>query len=96
MTNAAEIRLIDLPDELSQLETEAERTQWHEALLKWAELQLKAGKNDVAKDAQATFESVLIQIAMEQCDGHRYLAAKRLGYGRNTLTRKIKELQLVF
>jgi hypothetical protein len=33
---------------------------------------------------------------MEQCEDHRYQPAKRLGYGRNTLTRKIKELQLAF
>jgi two-component system nitrogen regulation response regulator GlnG len=96
MANTPEICLSDLPDELTLLDTKTEWAQWHEALLNWAQLQLKAGKNDVAKDAQATFESVLISIAMEQCDGHRYQAAKRLGYGRNTLTRKIKELQLEF
>lgn len=96
MANGPCIRLSDLPGELRVTEAITEPALWHEALLRWTELQLKAGKNDVAKHAQTVFETVLIRAAMEQCEGHRYLAAKRLGYGRNTLTRKIKELQLVF
>ncbi|MCQ8127653.1 sigma 54-interacting transcriptional regulator, partial [Methylomonas rivi] len=95
MGNTSEIRLGDLA-EMSQLQAGAVGAHWHEVLMHWARLQLQTGKNDVARDAQAIFETVLIRAAMAQCEGHRYLAAKRLGYGRNTLTRKIKELQLVF
>jgi two-component system nitrogen regulation response regulator GlnG len=96
MTNASTIRMLDLPAELSHPESPAELGQWHEALLHWTVLQFKAGKNDVAKDAQFTFEKVLITAAMAQCNGCRCQAARRLGYGRNTLARKIKELQLMF
>ena len=94
MAVEARIRMLDLPPELLELETGAELAQWQEALAQWAVLQLKAGKNDVAKDALMSFETALIRTALELCGGHRYLAARRLGYGRNTLTRKIRELKL--
>jgi two-component system nitrogen regulation response regulator GlnG len=94
MSPNARIHMADLPPELLDTKTCVELTQWQDALSQWAMLQLKAGKSDIAKDAQINFEKVLIRKAMELSDGHRHLAAKRLGYGRNTLTRKIKELQL--
>jgi len=34
----------------------------------------------------------MIEVALEACHGQRQEAARRLGWGRNTLTRKIKEL----
>ncbi len=40
------------------------------------------------------FEKTLIRIAMSQTNGHRQEAAKLLGWGRNTLTRKMKALHL--
>lgn len=94
MATGTQIQMHDLPTELLGLDKSIELTHWQDALCQWAVLQLKAGKNDVAKEALVIFEKVLIQTALDQSDGHRYLAAKRLGYGRNTLTRKIQELQL--
>ncbi len=43
-------------------------------------------------DAQPEFERVLIRAALKRTQGHRQDAAKLLGWGRNTLTRKLKEL----
>ncbi|MEK6748443.1 MAG: helix-turn-helix domain-containing protein, partial [Pseudomonadota bacterium] len=40
------------------------------------------------------FERIMIETAMQRAGGHRQDAAKLLGWGRNTLTRKIKELGL--
>ena len=40
------------------------------------------------------FEKVLIEAALAQTGGHRQEAARLLGWGRNTLTRKIKQLGL--
>jgi two-component system nitrogen regulation response regulator GlnG len=40
------------------------------------------------------FESVLITCALGRTGGRRQEAARLLGWGRNTLTRKIKELGL--
>ncbi|MCP3702265.1 MAG: hypothetical protein GY954_04950, partial [Alteromonas sp.] len=33
-----------------------------------------------------------LSVALEHTGGHKQEAAKRLGWGRNTLTRKLKEL----
>jgi len=43
-----------------------------------------------------TFERILIQAALEHTGGRRQEAAKLLGWGRNTLTRKIKDLNMDF
>jgi two-component system nitrogen regulation response regulator GlnG len=40
------------------------------------------------------FEKILIRAALAKTRGKRQRAAKLLGWGRNTLTRKIKELDL--
>ena len=40
------------------------------------------------------FEKVLIRTALARAHGHRQEAAKLLGWGRNTLSRKIRELRL--
>lgn len=52
------------------------------------------GDSDIAKDALEEAESTLIEAALQFTNGHRQRAAKLLGYGRNTLSRKIKELNL--
>ena len=41
--------------------------------------------------AQPQFERVLIRAALKRTQGHRQEAARLLGWGRNTLTRKLKE-----
>ena len=40
------------------------------------------------------FERAMIRVALQRCEGRRQDAAKLLGWGRNTLTRKLKELGL--
>ena len=45
-------------------------------------------------DALPAFERTLILTALRRARGKRLEAAKLLGWGRNTLTRKIKELGL--
>jgi len=65
---------------------------WHEALGQWADARLAAGQSDLLGEAAPLFERTLIHSALAACKGQRQEAAKRLGWGRNTLTRKIKEL----
>ena len=67
---------------------------WPNLLRQWAELKLRAGQNDLLGEALPEFERTLIRIALAECGGQRQEAARRLGWGRNTLTRKIKELGL--
>ncbi len=67
-------------------------SHWHDLLAEWARQQLAAGESDLLGDALPRFERTLILTALAACDGSRQDAARRLGWGRNTLTRKIKEL----
>ena len=50
------------------------------------------GKKPLLDEALPEFERVLIRAALKRTQGHRQEAAKLLGWGRNTLTRKLKEL----
>lgn len=68
---------------------------WTRSLAMWAERQLSTKSGGPLLDtALPEFEKTLIEIAMSQTNGHRQEAAKLLGWGRNTLTRKMKSLQL--
>jgi two-component system nitrogen regulation response regulator GlnG len=50
------------------------------------------GQHDVLDDFLKRFEGVMLSVALEHSNGHRQNAAKLLGWGRNTLTRKLKDL----
>ena len=86
----------DLPPEL-QIGKEdggAERANWEQALAQWAAGRLEAGENELLNDALPRFERIMITTALRRTGGKRQEAAKLLGWGRNTLTRKISELKL--
>jgi two-component system nitrogen regulation response regulator GlnG len=60
-----------------------------------AEGQLAAGAGyPLLSEALPAFERTLIVTALRSARGKRLEAARLLGWGRNTLTRKIKELGL--
>ena len=86
----------DIPAELGGREPAQRAAQeWTRSLSAWAEQQLSATDSDPLLDtALPQFEKTLIQVAMAQTNGRRQDAAKLLGWGRNTLTRKIKSLHL--
>ncbi len=65
---------------------------WDQLLSQWAAQELNAGTDDLLGIATPVFERIMIEVALKACDGQRQEAARRLGWGRNTLTRKIKEL----
>jgi two-component system nitrogen regulation response regulator GlnG len=67
---------------------------WEQALAEWARKQLASGTSSLLEQALPTFERVMITAALNQTGGRRRDAAEVLGWGRNTLTRKIKELQI--
>ncbi|MFP5305719.1 MAG: nitrogen regulation protein NR(I) [Gammaproteobacteria bacterium] len=66
--------------------------RWSEVLRLWAAGQLAAGNSGILDVAVPLFERTMIETALAATHGQRQEAAKRLGWGRNTLTRKIKEL----
>ena len=65
---------------------------WTNALGSWARTRLAAGGAPLLEDAMPEFERTLIREALKAAQGGRQDAAKLLGWGRNTLTRKLKEL----
>ena len=96
MASGREIHLEDLPAELRERGPAAAGTgpDWEAGLRLWANQSLARGEQNLLDSALPSFERVLIQVALEQTSGHRQDAARLLGWGRNTLTRKIKELQM--
>ena len=96
MAPGQEIRLEDLPDDLheSGVDSGVAGTDWQALLRQWAALQLASGKTPLLDEAQPAFERILIDAALQHTGGRRQDAARLLGWGRNTLTRKLKELDL--
>jgi two-component system nitrogen regulation response regulator GlnG len=86
----------DIPLDLGGSESSQRATaEWTRSLASWAEQQLSGKSGGPLLDAALPeFEKTLIQIAMSQTNGHRQEAAKLLGWGRNTLARKMKALHL--
>ena len=96
MASGREIHLSDLPADLrQQQEGDIEVTDdWQIALRQWTKQALLGAGQPLLDSALPAFERILIDAALEHTGGHRQNAAKLLGWGRNTLTRKIKELDM--
>ena len=85
----------DIPTDLGGREApQRAAKEWTRLLGTWAERQLRSGNAPLLDAALPEFEKTLIEIAMAKTNGHRQEAAKLLGWGRNTLARKMKALQL--
>ena len=67
---------------------------WEVALRRWAEQYSSDSPIPILDDAVPKFERTMIIVALAKTQGRRHDAARLLGWGRNTLTRKIKELGL--
>ncbi|MDX7992987.1 nitrogen regulation protein NR(I) [Xenorhabdus littoralis] len=79
---------------LPSLSTSASYENWSELLAEWAQHALKEGKTDLLSDALPLLERTLLNCALKYTNGHKQEAARLLGWGRNTITRKLKELGL--
>lgn len=95
MASGQEIHLDDLPHELKEEESQTSvGDDWRQMLRSWGRKRLQEGVEGLLAEAEPEFESIMIEIALEHSAGRRQDAARLLGWGRNTLTRKIKELGL--
>lgn len=93
MASNAELTVEDLPKHNQELPVK-EDTNWEAGLRQWANRALHDGEIDLLSKATPAFERILIQVAMNKTQDKRQEAARLLGWGRNTLTRKIKELEM--
>lgn len=93
MAPAREVLPADLPAGVRARDTEASRgaVDWEERLARWAEAHLRQGTTALLDDALPRFERIMIETALRVTGGRRQDAARLLGLGRNTLTRKIAE-----
>jgi len=65
---------------------------WQDSLLRDAQYRLERGEPAVMATLTRQFEKILLQSALDASRGRRVEAASRLGIGRNTITRKLREL----
>ena len=93
MASGREVLVDDLPPELlNQPHTGTTDNNWEQSLRNWADQQLTRGVGNLLDQAVPIFERGMIETALKHSAGRRVDAAILLGWGRNTLTRKIKEL----
>ena len=96
MASGREIHIVDLPPELRESgdSISNEKNHWRHHLRQWADQALTSGKENILDVAIPEFERVMIESALKYTQGRKRDAASLLGWGRNTLTRKIKELNM--
>lgn len=94
MADGNRITLDMLPNDLFECSSADQPRQipaWQDALRSWIYEALSAGQTNIAHKVYSPAEKIMIQTALEISKGRRDRAAKLLGLGRNTLTRKMAE-----
>ena len=93
------ISLANLPPEFFQakhsdlsIPNDMDVNEWEYQLGIWAMRELAAGHNNILPDAISKLEKKLLECALHTTKGRKHEAAKLLGWGRNTLTRKLQTL----
>lgn len=95
MAPGQNIDVADLPPELKEDATKlASTNSWQEGLAAEVISALNRGEQNILESRANTFEKILITKALQHTGGRRIEAATLLGMGRNTLTRKIQELNI--
>lgn len=97
MTPGQLIEVEDLPPEVTKsecLSEESKDADWLMLFQTWFESELQQGKHNIWPDIQNKIESQIIKSALAHSNGHKQDAAHLIGWGRNTLTRKLKDLGL--
>jgi two-component system nitrogen regulation response regulator GlnG len=99
MAPGQRIDVADLPAELREVPAapagmDAGSDDWRTALDRELTAALARGEQGVGDRLLREFKRTLILRSLSHTGGHRIEAAQRLGWGRNTLTRKIQELGL--
>lgn len=97
MATGREVLLEDLPLELKSDANHAQGSEqsWDRQLKRWAQSKLKSrafSSEGLLAEAQPQFERVMIEAALDETAGRKRDASVLLGWGRNTLTRKMQEL----
>ena len=95
MAPGQNIDIADLPPELKDDAAKPlTASSWQEALAVEVMSALNRGEQNILEARANEFEKILITKALQHTGGRRIEAATQLGMGRNTLTRKIQELNI--
>ena len=97
MAAGREVLLSDLPPELRAEQSDKEHRvsgDWQTMLRSWADKALGSGSRDILSSAIPDFERTMIEAALAHTAGRKKDAAQLLGWGRNTLTRKLQEYNI--
>ena len=94
MAPGTNVDIHDLPPEFRQDQRALTTESWVSALEREAELALNRGEQSIIHEMSRQFERALILKALAHTGGRRIEASHLLGMGRNTLTRKIQELEI--
>lgn len=92
MATGHELHLEDLPPEFRSERPASEAADWESALSRWARSHIAISSEPLLDVVTPRMERILIEASLHKTGGRRQEAARLLGWGRNTLTRKIKEL----
>ena len=87
-----EVRAADLPKVSTDLAVQSHTLSWQQLLAQDATVRLSRSDPEVWSALTRQFERTILQSSLEVCRGRRVEAAARLGMGRNTITRKLREL----
>ena len=91
----ATITSVDLPSDVSARSAATESSQnWQRLLEEAAAERFARGQKDILSELGPDFERVLLRTALGFTGGRKQEAARWIGWGRNTLTRKLKELDV--
>lgn len=90
----------DLPSDLQQnqqflyspkVKLAANHEQWLDLLTYWTKTALENNKQNLLQEVLPQIERTMLACALTYTKGHKQEAARRLGWGRNTISRKLKE-----
>ena len=93
LSSAQEINISDLPNDLL-IQKKGPELSWNDLLEVWATERLSNGDDHILNSTIPVFEKTMIKVAMKATKGKKSEAANLLGWGRNTLARKMNELDL--
>lgn len=95
MTPTQNVKVQDLPSEIKDYEEEeSSSNSWEESFETWIKSLALSMDKDLMHVANKKLEKIMIKTALDKTKGRKNEAAILLGVGRNTLTKKIKELRI--
>jgi two-component system nitrogen regulation response regulator GlnG len=95
MSPGNEIGISDLPSEILKENVYSQHSNnWEESIISFIRRDLADDIPDLYDLYIKKLENILIKVALDHCKGKKINAAKKLGVGRNTITRKINDLNI--